>query len=260
MKNGSVFFECARCGFRFYRPERNPNDQDDLDEFEDAYRQYLEDHPADRANHRQVLGWMRAHAAALGSEALDIGCGSGKFVRFLRANGADASGVEPSAPLFERYLSKEACFRRTSAEALAAEGKCFTAVTLLDVIEHVESPRAMLRAARDLLAPGGRLFLSTPDVGSVAARAAGPRWHFYNKYHLSYLSPRTLEAVCEREGLRVVSVAHFGKRFPVGYLLRYTRDFLFGGRPQSARKASFLDDVHVPLNLYDVMYACLERR
>lgn len=259
VKDGAPYFECRNCGFRFSRPERNPNAAGLLSDYEDAYLQYLEDHPADRANHRQVLGWIRRSTDVSRGDVLDIGCGSGKFVRFLRGAGVSAFGVEPSAPLFERYLAGQPHFTRGTAEEMAARGKRYAAVTLLDVIEHVPSPRATLAAARDLLAAEGRIYLSTPDAGSLAARLCGRRWHFYHKYHLSYFSPLTLASVAAELGLRVVSVDHFGKRFPLSYLLRYGRDFFVGKRASAPRKASLLDGVEVPLNLHDILYACLER-
>lgn len=259
-KDGAPFFECRDCGFRCSKPERNPNAAGRLSDYEDAYLRYLEDHPADRSNHGQVLGWMRRSRDGAVGDVLDIGCGSGKFTRYLREEGISAFGTEPSAPIFERYLAGRAYFTRGSAEEAAARQKRYAAVTLLDVIEHVPSPRATLAAARDLLAPGGLIFLSTPDAGSLAARVCGRRWHFYNKYHLSYFSPRTLTALAAELGLRTASIDHFGKRFPLSYLLSYGRNFVAGRRASVPRAPSILDEVAVPLNLGDILYAVLERR
>ncbi len=44
---------------------------------------------------------------------------------------------------------------------LVAEGERFAAVTALEVIEHVPDPAGFMRDLAALLAPGGRLFLST---------------------------------------------------------------------------------------------------
>ena len=259
VKDEAPFYACPSCGFRFSRPAVNPNYHEALGDYEESYLQYLEDHPADELNYRALLEWIRLSAGTAGGEILDVGCGSGKFVRYLRAQGVPAAGIEPAAALYGRYLAKEPWFRCLTSGALAAtDARRYATITLLDVIEHVESPSAVLSSVRDLLAPGGRIFLSTPDVGSAAARIAGKHWHFYNKYHLSYLSPRTLETLGRRIGLRVVETAHLGKRFPAGYLLRYARDFFLGRKNYAARRPSVLDRVSIPLNMFDIMYVCLE--
>ena len=259
VKDQVPYFECRTCGFRFSRPGKNPNAAESLADYEAAYLQYLEDQPADRSNHRQLLEWIRRSRDVSAGDVLDIGCGSGKFVRFLRSQGVSAIGAEPSAPLFERYLAGQPHFAQGAAEELPARGRRYGAVMLLDVIEHVPSPRETLAAARDLLSVDGRIFLSTPDVGSLHARLSGRHWHFYNKYHLSYFSARSLASAAAELGLRVVSIDHFGKRFPLGYLLRYGRDFIADRRASARSESSFLDAIDVPLNLHDILYACLQR-
>lgn len=259
-KEGVPFYACADCGFRFSRPATNPNYHEVVEDYEGSYLQYLEANAADEANHRAVLDWIRRAGGAVADGMLDVGCGSGKFVRFLRAQGVPASGIEPAAALYRRYLAGDPIFRCVAADELAAtDPRRYSAITLLDVIEHVESPLSVLTSARGLLAPGGRIFLSTPDVESAFAFVCGRRWHFYNKYHLSYLSPRTLEMLCRRIGLRVAEVKHIGKRFPAGYLLRYARDFLTGGKEHPVPQRSIIDRISIPLNLFDIMYVCLEK-
>ncbi|TPW20894.1 MAG: ubiG2 [Elusimicrobia bacterium] len=258
-KEGVDYHRCPECGFEFSRPAANPNFQDSLAGFEDSYLQYLENQDADRVNHARLFAWMNAFGPVGAGGVLDVGCGSGKFVRFLRAQGLAAEGLEPSQPLYDRYLARE-LFRRGSHEGLGALGRPpYAAITLLDVLEHVESPTALFQGIHKALAPGGSLYLSTPDVGSLMARVLGPRWHFYNKYHLSYFSPRTLTRLCDRTGFKVRGVSHLGKRFPVGYLLRYAKDFLLGKGTRGQGKPSALDAISVPLNTFDIMYACLEK-
>lgn len=50
---------------------------------------------------------------------------------------------------------------------LLVTGLGFDIVAIFEVIEHIPDPVAFLRAARDRLAPGGVLLLSTPDVSSA---------------------------------------------------------------------------------------------
>ena len=65
-------------------------------------------------------------------------------------------------------------------------------MTLVDVIEHVADPLALLRGARDYVAPGGLVLLVTPDVDSVAARLFGKRWWHLRLAHVGYFNRRSL--------------------------------------------------------------------
>jgi 2-polyprenyl-3-methyl-5-hydroxy-6-metoxy-1,4-benzoquinol methylase len=54
---------------------------------------------------------MRKHAAASGTtNALDVGCGEGRFCRMLRDMGIEATGLEPTKALIaERHLCRGRC-------------------------------------------------------------------------------------------------------------------------------------------------------
>ena len=49
-------------------------------------------------------------------------------------------------------------------------GAQFDAATAIEVIEHLENPRHLLRQAKQLLKPGGLLFVTTPNIENVPAR------------------------------------------------------------------------------------------
>ena len=95
----------------------------------------------------------------------------------------------------------------------------FDMITSWDVIEHLDEPRRALEACRGLLKPGGWLFLSTPDAGSLVARAMGRHWHYLDPLqHVNLFSRRNLGRLLEETGFTPRSWVYFGHRYRVSYV------------------------------------------
>ncbi len=258
VKQAVDYSDCRACGFRFSSPNVNPNLANTLDDYEAAYLQYLAPEPADDANFSGLRAWIEQRSPLGGAKVLDVGAGSGKWVRHLRARGIDARGVEPSRALFDRFLSVDGAFVcDVLGNYVRATSERFDVVTAFDVIEHVKEPMEFLEQVAALLKPGGAFFVSTPDVSSLAARIFGKRWHFYYPYHLSYFSPATLTRAARQCGLLGLDVRHPGKRRSLGYVVRYATEFI-GGR-SAPRWARAFDSWYLPINLFDVMHLCFRR-
>lgn len=257
-KQDIPYFRCRSCGFVHSEPERNVNFPDALEEYEASYLQYLEETREDNLNYDALLGWLEGHASWPGARALDVGAGSGKLVRYLRARGWEVQGVEPAGPLFERFLREDSAFFDGTLEQFAAcEPEPFDVIFICDVIEHVADPGELLARASALLASDGIVVVSTPDLASWLARLSGRRWHFFNRYHLSYLSRDTLGLLAQRCALQEVAFAHHGRRRSLGYVLRYLLDFVAGGA--SSRVPRALDRLSVSVNPGDTMTAVFAR-
>jgi SAM-dependent methyltransferase len=93
----------------------------------------------------------------------------------------------------------------------AFEPALFDLVTLWDVIEHVADPLAVLTEVARVLAPGGKVVLTTGDIGSAYARRHGVRWHLLTPpWHLYFFSRATLAGLAARAGLKVDGVSAQG--------------------------------------------------
>ena len=115
-----------------------------------------------RVARRRLAGGEIAH--------LDIGAGRGELVRKLGATLA----VRSSACDFhtERFALKDTpCARvNLNLEPLPYADGAFALVTCSEVVEHLENYRALLREAHRVLAPGGVLVVTTPNVLNVNSR------------------------------------------------------------------------------------------
>lgn len=109
----------------------------------------------------------------------------------------------------------------------------FDLVTLYDVIEHVRQPIPILQSLARLLKPQGRLHLTTPDVGSLSARALRTKWYHYKpREHLLYFDRRTLRSTLESCGFKTESIQSAPS-------LMATKDVLLRLRRYSRRLADF---------------------
>lgn len=257
-KQQNPHYRCRECGFVFSKPATNANLQNQLEDFEPAYINYLSEQAHDQKNHEALVKKLSKHASLAGANILDVGSGSGKLVRYLRGQGMNAQGLEPSAALYQAYLQNEPFFFHGDIFEFAekhAAGK-FDAVIAADVLEHVADPLSFISGLAGLLRGGGLLFISTPDTGSVFARIAGKRWHYYNRYHLSLFSTRNLGKVGAMQGLTLLAAGHVTRYQSLYYIIKYGWNFLLQtdkGVPTS------LQQLHLPVNLYDNQFAVFRR-
>ncbi|OGD11187.1 MAG: hypothetical protein A2Y86_04285 [Candidatus Aminicenantes bacterium RBG_13_62_12] len=124
----------------------------------------------------------------------------------------------------------------------------FEAVAMVDIIEHLASPAPAAAKAWQALKPGGVLCLVTPDIHSLAARLAGPRWWHLRPGHLSYFSRRSLAVLLGRAGFRVLELRRYAWTFSAQYLLSRLPFFR---RWADSRSASFLRGIPIQLALGD---------
>ena len=105
-------------------------------------------------------------------------------------------------------------FVGTLEEASFPDG-CFDVVHFSHVIEHVPEPKAMLFEVRRVLKDDGHVIVTTPNVGGWHTRFAGRNWRSAIPDHIHLFSIRTLRALLEITGFRVIRQVSWGG-IPVG--------------------------------------------
>jgi SAM-dependent methyltransferase len=132
---------------------------------------------------------------------LDFGCGYGDFLAMCAAYGFEAHGIDRSAA------------RRDNARVLVhpeladlAGQPPFHAVTLFEVLEHLDDPRSILEALRPHVMTGGILVLETPDCAGVSGISTRNDYQKINPLdHINGFTSETLQRIASETGFQPIA-------------------------------------------------------
>jgi 2-polyprenyl-6-hydroxyphenyl methylase/3-demethylubiquinone-9 3-methyltransferase len=145
-----------------------------------------------------------------GDRVLDLGGGAGDFTAEIARAGARPVGVEVAEAAIARARSRhpELDFRLAPIDGPLPLGDGeFDAVVSSEVIEHVADTARWLSEVRRVLAPGGRLRLTTPSHGRVRLALGGiERFSEPLGDHLHLYTRASLREVLREFGFDDVSV------------------------------------------------------
>lgn len=138
-----------------------------------------------------------------GGSLLDVGCGSGSFLSLASDLGWDVHGLDPDPRARAVAQAHGVTVTGDDLARFAGSGRKFDVVMLSHVIEHVHQPVATLRNCRQLLKPGGRIWIETPNIGSRGYRRFGRYWRgIETPRHLVLFNRQSLDDALSEAGFR----------------------------------------------------------
>jgi 2-polyprenyl-3-methyl-5-hydroxy-6-metoxy-1,4-benzoquinol methylase len=158
-----------------------------------------------------------------GRALLDVGAHAGRFLTLARAAGWNGEGLELNP--------KTAAYAAQVSGAVVHQGnihsftpsRCYDAVTLTDVLEHVPQPLDVLRKMRTFLCDGGWLAIKVPNgpaqriKETLHARIA-PSYRATladNLVHVNHFSAASLARALTAAGFKDVTVVAAAPELPV---------------------------------------------
>ena len=211
------FRRCSACGFT--QPERVPVLPGFFDrlydqlwsadwvqqEFESDYKDLI---------FRTILRGLARRSAA-GGRLLDIGAHAGRFLHLAQRAGWHPEGIElnPRTAAFAATRTGLPV-HSVNVERLPLSSRNYGAITLIDVLEHVPDPVALLDRVDDALEAGGWVVVKVPS-GPAQRQKERIRARLHRNYrprladnlvHVNHFSPGSLRTAFARAGLRNVTV------------------------------------------------------
>jgi len=198
---------CERCGLCYVNPRPKKTQLRGL--YPPKYFQAMSSQNGDeRINERKARFIKRRRPGTL----LDVGCGSGSFLKHMKARGWDVHGLELSPIPFKE---DDCCKVLNSDLKEAAFGeRTFDVITAWSVLEHMYDPASFLSEAGRVIKEDGELIILVPNIENTAARVLKsddvPR-------HLYMFSKKTIGELLSRAGFRIDACFFTGGIIELGH-------------------------------------------
>jgi len=227
------FRKCAACGFT--QPERLPSLPGFFDrlydqlwspewvreEFESGYKDVI---------FRVTLDGLDRRTTVKG-RLLDVGAHAGRFIHLARQAGWTPEGIELNPRTASFAAARTGLpVHSMNVKRMQLAGQAYAAITLIDVLEHVPDPVALLSAAAAALEPRGWIVVKVPSgpaqrqkerARAILRRGYRPRLAD-NLVHVNHFSPNALRASFRRAGLTEIMVEVAPPELPPAHSLRTT--------------------------------------
>lgn len=152
-----------------------------------------------RSKHRLIARYRT------NGQVLDMGCGTGEFLGYLKSQGYLTTGVEPGVSARERAIANYSLEVLPALELVPAMEQ-FKVITLWHVLEHVHDVRDTLKKLHARLSLGGLLVIAVPDRESWDAQHYGAGWAAYDvPRHLSHFRRTDVHRLLTEHGFRTLA-------------------------------------------------------
>jgi len=149
-----------------------------------------------------------------GGRILDVGCGSGYFLRALDGRRWDRFGVETGSAAVEaarRHLGDENVVEGSLGDS-QFDNESFDVITFWTSLEHMNHPRAALREAQRVLKAHGRLIVQLPNAESYQSRLFKGNWFALDApRHRYHFSEEVLRRFLDENGFAIEKITFSSK-------------------------------------------------
>jgi len=206
----TVLIRCQQCGLIFQHPQLDAETMHD--NYPEEYSPFL----STGAKLPKTIGiGIRRRAKYLlkqktSGRLLDIGCATGEFLYYLKTRyGWAVQGVEASHYASELGRKKyNLDIINGTLDQAHFPAEYFDAITLWEVLEHLNHPTETLENIHRILKPDGVLIIRVPNHASWDAALFGKYWAGYDApRHLFVFSPATITRLLEQAQYKICGMS-----------------------------------------------------
>ncbi len=202
--------KCNSCGFIFTNPIP------ELDKIGNYYEtdKYLS-HNSDKQNiissiYKKVRGINLKNKYGLISKykdngsILDIGCGTGEFLNYLKSKSWSTLGIEPSDNAREFAIENYGINVQSELSLSNIPDEEFDIISMWHVLEHVYNLEDRMKTLFRLLKPDGIAFIALPMIDSPDSLTYGKYWAGLDvPRHLYHFSAKSFELLAEKNHFKI---------------------------------------------------------
>ncbi|TQD23858.1 class I SAM-dependent methyltransferase [Methanolobus vulcani] len=138
---------------------------------------------------------------------LDIGCGFGESLLYLKHKKCDVYGVEADENVLKMAEKYDLDVKIGLFEPADYSDQKFDYVTMSQVLEHMLNPIETVKGIHDILKPGGQLIFSVPNSQSLMAKLFKRKWiNWHIPYHQQHFTKDSILVLAHKCGFEVESI------------------------------------------------------
>lgn len=258
-----LLMRCSVCGHHVAHPRFFAADFHEVyseEYFNGAeYLDYVNDRAAIQKNFDKRLKQIRKEVGNNMNSVLEIGAAYGFFGDSLKNYfpACQYTGFEIS-PEPASWARKQLQLDVRNEDYLSSDipKSSIDAVFMWDVVEHLPDPEIFLKKIHEELVSGGRLYLTTGDIGRLLPALQGRRWRMIHPpTHLHYFSKKSMRQLLKKNGFNIIQVS-----YPAVYRslrqIWYSLFFLKKRRQMTPAK----NNLYIGINTFDIMFVVAEKK
>jgi 2-polyprenyl-3-methyl-5-hydroxy-6-metoxy-1,4-benzoquinol methylase len=213
---------CEQCDTLYVSPRPTPEILEEFYSTSENYEywnKYI--FPASEKARREKIFRPRAEKIAKicddnnvqGDGLLEVGSGFGTFCEEIgRLNIFDkVIAVEPTPGLAATCRAKGVEVIEKPIEEVQLDNERVDLIASFEVIEHLFEPKGFVKACWELLAPGGVIVITCPNIDGFDLSQLGKVSENIDVEHINYFNPKSIEHLMRNSGFEMIELSTPGK-------------------------------------------------
>jgi SAM-dependent methyltransferase len=205
--------ECKSCGFKFTNPRPESSELGRYYKSEEYVSHSNTKKGFINSTYQNVRKYTLLKKLQLISKyyktgkILDIGCGTGEFLKICNDAKWQTLGIEPDDEARNMGINNFGLDVRKEEDLVKLPNESFDIISMWHVLEHVPDLNGRIEEIKRLLKPNGLIIIAVPNCNSLDAKIYRENWAAYDvPRHLYHFTPKDIETLCRLHGLKLTRI------------------------------------------------------